>query len=84
MILTKSKWSQPGVEVVISKVVAIHELVDCPWIITLTHQKIDVCWISSDSALRIYHDLVSSIIKDLDASQTQIVDITPSLQNIEL
>jgi hypothetical protein len=84
MILSEGKWCHPGVEVVIGKVVTIHELVNCPWIVTLTHQKVDVCRISPDSLLRIYHDLISGVIEDLDTCQTQVVDITPCLQNIEL
>ena len=71
-------------EIIIGEIVSIDQLVDCSWISSLSHEQINVRRVGSDILRATHIDLISIAIKNLDTCKANVVDIAPSLQNIEL
>ena len=70
VILALSKRRQPGMEIVIGKVVAIDELINRSGIRSISHEEIDVTGVGLDVSLSVNLNGTSFGIKYLDASQT--------------
>lgn len=84
VVLAQGERGHPGVQVVLCEVASIDQFVRGSWVVSLSWQDVDVGRTGAHLLLgRVEADRVAILVKQLDACETNVVLITPCVQNAD-
>ena len=83
MVFPRREWSQPNVQIVVRKVLAVYQLLDCPWVCAVAWQDIDIGREGENLVLQDL-DRLTLLIENFNSCQSKVVHVAPRLEDIDL